>query len=118
MYRVPYDASSSWFGAVWPARIINRQTVHHSWSLFERNKDARPEDAYGDGFRYDECLRTPGPVSALFVNFSIWLFVGALLISPVRPLVPRVIEPLISPRTDTVHTMDPKSAVTAIWRRP
>ena len=84
VYRLPYDASSSWFGAFWPKLVINRQTVHHSWSLFERNKDAHPENAYGDKFRYDECLKTPNPISALFVVFSTFLFVVALFISPVR----------------------------------
>lgn len=63
--------------------MVNRQTVHHSWSLFERNRDAHPEDAYGDKFRYDECLRVPGPVSALVVGFSTFFFAVAPLISPV-----------------------------------
>lgn len=84
VYKLPYGPSSSLYGTFWPQRIVNRQTVHHSWSLFERNKGAHPEDAYGDEFRYDECLRTPGPISALFAGFSICLFVLALLVSPVR----------------------------------
>ena len=88
VYKLPYDSSTSWYGTIWPQRMINRQTVHHSWSLFERNKDAHPAAAYGSEFRYDECLRTPGPISALFVGFSICLFVLALLISPVRWLLP------------------------------
>jgi len=93
VYRVPYDGSSSWFGAIWPARMVNRQTVHHSWSLFERSRDVRPEDAYGDGFRYDECLKTPGPVSALFVGFWMWLFGVALLISPMRWILKGLLPP-------------------------
>ena len=84
MYKLPYNKSSSWYGAVLPQRMINRQTVHHSWSLFERNKGSHPEDAYGNKFRYDECLKTAGPISALFVDFSILLFITVLLISPVR----------------------------------
>ena len=83
LYKVPYDASSSWYGAVWPQRIINRQTVHRSWSLFERTKNSHPADAYGEKFRYDECLRTSGPLSALLIGFSMYLFMVALLITPV-----------------------------------
>jgi len=87
VYKLPYTASSSWYGAILPQRVINRQTVHHSWSLFERNKGSHPEDAYGNKFRYDECLKTPGPISALFVDFSILLFITALLVSPVWRLM-------------------------------
>jgi len=85
VYNLPYDVPSSWFGAIWPQRMINRQTVHRSLSLFERNRDTHPEDAYGDKFRYDECLKIPGPISTLFVDFSILLFVVPF-ISPVRYL--------------------------------
>lgn len=94
--------------------MVNRQTVHHSWSLFQRNKDAHPADAYGDEFRYDECLRTPGLVSALFVGFSICLFAVALLISPVRLFdnESRVFEWANSSSTDT---FDFKTGIAPIW---
>jgi len=104
VYKLPYDSSSSWHGTFWPQRIVNRQTVHHSWSLFQRNKDAHPADTYGDKFRYDECLRTPGPISALFVGFSICLFVVALLVSPIRLILKRLLpQSGTGPSTDKGH---------------
>lgn len=96
--------------------MVNRQTVHHSWSLFERNKDSHPEGAYGDKFRYDAFLKTPGPISALFVDFSILLFVAALLISPVSEggQVPRD-GGVDSLGTDT---LDFEVDVVTIWDEP
>ncbi|KAF9784330.1 Saccharopine dehydrogenase-domain-containing protein [Thelephora terrestris] len=104
VYKLPYDVSTSWYGTIWPQRVINRQTVHHSWSLFERSRDAHPADAYGDKFRYDECLRSPGPISALFVGFSICLFVVAILISPIRWVLKRILpQSGIGPASDKGH---------------
>lgn len=91
VYKLPYDAFSSWWGAVWPPRTINRQTVHHSWSLFERSKDAHPADAYGDRFRYDECMRTRGPIAAFVVSVSILAFVITLLCAPIRWVLKRIL---------------------------
>jgi len=101
VYKLPYGPSSSWHGTFWPQRMVNRQTVHHSWSLFQRNKDTHPADAYGDEFRYDECLRTPGLISALFVGFYISLFTVALLISPIRSILK-----LLLPRSGTGPSFD------------
>lgn len=101
VHKVPYDASSSWFGTVWLGQALNRQTVHHSWSLFQRNKDAHPEDAYGEKFRYDECMKTSGPISALLVGLSISLFLIALLISPIRSILKMVL-----PRSGTGPNSD------------
>jgi hypothetical protein len=115
LYKLPYDVSTSWYGTIWPQRVINRQTVHHSWSLFERSRGAHPADAYGDKFRYDECLRSSGPISALFVGFSICLFVVAILISPVRWAdQQRVAGWLIHLKLDTLGA---EADIASIWHR-
>jgi hypothetical protein len=74
----------TWFGVVFPMSPINRLVVHHTWSLFRRSQDQRPDNVYGDNFTYEEIIATPRFYKAVFYLLGLSAFLAGLLFPPVR----------------------------------
>jgi len=93
VYSVPHSRPK-WYGAQWMMRYMNRPIVQRSWSLFamaKRDSPANAHLAYGDQFRYDECMRTPGFWSALCFSVVLGIVAVGMLAAPFRWLVKRII---------------------------
>lgn len=82
IYSVRVDGKT-WYGVMFPMCPINRLVVHHTWSLFSRFRDRRPDNLYGDNFTYDEIIATSRFYKAVFYLLGISAFIGSLLFPPV-----------------------------------
>ena len=89
IYSVPVN-EKTWYGVVYPMCPINRLVVHHTWSLFKRSRDQRPEKVYGDNFAYNEIIATPRFYEAVLHLLGLSVFIAGLLFSPVRPCFPEL----------------------------
>jgi len=87
IYSVRADGKT-WYGVVFPMCPINRLVVHHTWSLFRRSRDRRPDNVYGDDFTYNEIIATPRFYQAVFYLLGLSAFIVSLLFPPVRLFYP------------------------------
>ena len=83
IYSVHADGKT-WYGTAFFMCPVNRLVVHHTWSLFRRSRDRRPDNDYGDNFTYDEIMATSSFYKAVFYLVGVSTFIASLIFPPVR----------------------------------
>ncbi|GAA6032870.1 hypothetical protein JCM8097_000838 [Rhodosporidiobolus ruineniae] len=81
---VTFNGKRTW-GAFWFMGPYNTQIVRRSWGLLEAANPSSRLLSYGPGFRYEELMKTRGPISAALTSVTLFVVFGALaFLSPVR----------------------------------
>ncbi|KAJ7133739.1 Saccharopine dehydrogenase-domain-containing protein [Mycena crocata] len=86
------DTQKTLVGGFWFMRGPNRAVVQRSWGLMETQAAYdRTQLHYGPAFKYDEFLVTGGAFRALVLTFGLAVSFGALMITPIRWLLKKVL---------------------------
>ncbi|KAJ6497433.1 Saccharopine dehydrogenase-domain-containing protein [Mycena sanguinolenta] len=86
------DTGKTLTGAMFFMTPTNRALVQRSWGLLEM--EAAQDNShvrYGPGFQYSELLVTGGAVKAVLLTLGMAIGLGAMLISPLRWLLKKVL---------------------------